>query len=154
MNDTTITLTGWLGGDPDVREHNGVTVANFRVASTPRHYNRETGVWEDGETQWFSVAAWRTLGEHCAQSLRRGDAVVVHGRFSVENWTTRTGMKATTFEVEALTVGHDLNKGTALFARTSRTEAGLVDTTTGELDDAEQPGEAQAGLEAVHAPAA
>ena len=132
MNDTMITLTGWLGGDPRVRDVNGVTVANFRVASTPRRFNRDTGQWEDGETQWFSVAAWRTLGEHCAQSLRRGDAVVVYGRLTVENWTTRSGMTSTSFEVEAMTVGHDLTKGTSLFARTTGREPGLGDPTGGD----------------------
>ena len=117
MNETYVTLTGWLGGDVSVREAGGVPVASFRVASTPRRYVRKTESWEDGDTQWYSVNAWRTLAENCEQSLRRGDPVVVHGRLSVHVWTNKAGLEVTTFEVEAAFVGHDLNRGTSAFQR-------------------------------------
>ena len=59
MNETFVTLSGWLGGDVTIREAAGVPVATFRVASTPRRYQRKTETWEDGDTQWYSVNAWR-----------------------------------------------------------------------------------------------
>ena len=117
MNETFVTLSGWLGGDVSLREAGGVPVANFRVASTPRRYQRKTETWEDGDTQWYAVNAWRALGTHCEQSLRRGDPVVVHGKLSAQVWTNKAGLEVTTFEIEAAFVGHDLNRGTSTFQR-------------------------------------
>lgn len=117
MNETYVTLAGWLGNDVTLRQAAGVPVASFRVASTPRRYVKRTDTWEDGDTQWFSVNTWRALAEHCDESLRRGDPVVVHGKLSAHTWTNKAGLEVTTFEVEASFVGHDLNRGTSLFTR-------------------------------------
>lgn len=117
MNETFVTLSGWLGGDVTVREAAGVPVATFRVASTPRRYQRRTESWEDGDTQWYAVNAWRALAENCERSLRRGDPVVVHGKLSAHVWTNKAGVEITTFEIEAAFVGHDLNRGTSAFER-------------------------------------
>jgi single-strand DNA-binding protein len=120
MNETTITLTGWLGGDVNRREANGVPVASFRVASTPRRFNRRTEEWVNGDTQWYSVTAWRQLAENCAASLRRGDPVVIHGRLSAETWTNKAGIEVTSMDVEATFVGHDLSRGVSTFTRNQR----------------------------------
>src|SRR3954454_6241693 len=117
MNETFVTLSGWLGSDVSLREAAGVPVATFRVASTPRRYQRRTDTWEDGDTQWYAVNAWRALAENCDRSLRRGDPVVVHGKLSAHVWTNKAGLEVTTFEVEAAFVGHDLNRGTSAFER-------------------------------------
>lgn len=117
MNETYVTLCGWLGGDVTLREAGGAPVATFRVASTPRRFQRRTGTWEDGDTQWYRVNAWRALAENCDRSLRRGDPVVVHGKLSARVWTSKAGVEVTTFEVEAAFVGHDLNRGTSAFQR-------------------------------------
>lgn len=117
MNETFVTLCGWLGGDVTLRDAGGVPVASFRVASTPRRYQRKTESWEDGDTQWYSVNAWRALAANCEQSLRRADPVVVHGKLSAHVWTNKAGLEVTTFEVEAAFVGHDLNRGTSTFQR-------------------------------------
>jgi single-strand DNA-binding protein len=125
MNETFVTLSGWLGNDVSLRQAAGVPVAGFRVASTPRRFQRSTQTWEDGDTQWYSVNAWRALAENCEQSLRRGDSVVVHGKLSAHVWTNKAGLEVTTFEVEAAFVGHDLNRGTSEFLR--RKVASAVD---------------------------
>jgi single-strand DNA-binding protein len=115
--ETYVTLCGWLGGDVQLREAGGVPVASFRVASTPRRYQRKTDTWENGATQWYSVNAWRALATNCDQSLRRGDPVVVHGKLTVRAWINKAGVEVTTYEVEATFVGHDLNRGTSEFRR-------------------------------------
>ena len=120
MNETFVTLSGWLGGDVSLRDASGVPVASFRVASTPRRYVRKTDSWEDGDTQWYSVNAWRALAENCDRSLRRGDPVVVHGKLCAHVWTNKAGLEVTTFEVEAFFVGHDLNRGSTVFTKTPR----------------------------------
>lgn len=120
INETLVTLQGWLGSDVRLRQAGESVVADFRVGCTPRRYHRRTQQWVDGDTQWYTVNAWRTLGEHCAASLRRGDAVVVHGKLSAHTWTTNAGTDVTTFEVEASLVGHDLNRGTSTFTKKPR----------------------------------
>jgi single-strand DNA-binding protein len=119
INETTVTLQGWLGGEVDLRQAAGVPVARFRVAATPRRRSRD-GEWSDTVTQWYSVSAWRGLGENCAASLRRGDAVVVHGRLVLQTYLTKNGIEAVDMQVEAIAVGPDLSKGTATFRRPSR----------------------------------
>jgi len=146
VNETFVTLSGWLGGDVTLRQAAGVPVASFRVASTPRRYQRRTDTWEDGDTQWYAVNAWRALAENCDRSLRRGDPVVVHGKLSAHVWTNKAGLEVTTFEIEAAFVGHDLNRGTSTF---ERRKAGAA-TTAGASDASQAP--APAAPEAtVHA---
>ena len=120
MNDTLITLQGNLGGDVAVRRVGDAEVATFRVASTPRRFDRKTETWVDGTTQWYSVSAWRGLGRHCAESLRRGDPVFVQGRLRAQNWVTNTGAEVTSYDVDAVVVGHDLSRGTTVFSRPPR----------------------------------
>jgi single-strand DNA-binding protein len=120
MTDTFVTLHGWLGTDVSVRQAGDAQVAGFRLACTPRRFNRRANAWGDGPTQWYAVDAWRALGENCRDSLRRGDPVVVHGRLEVRVWTNSAGVEVTSLVVEAASVGHDLNRGTSRFARTPR----------------------------------
>jgi single-strand DNA-binding protein len=117
MNETMVTLQGWLGGDVTVRQAGEASVATFRVACTPRRYQRKTDEWVDADTQWYTVKAWRGLGENCERSLRRGDPVVVHGRLNAQTWTNSAGIEVTSMEVEAVLVGHDLNRGASQFTR-------------------------------------
>ena len=116
-NETMVTLQGNVGGDVVLRQAGDQPVANFRIACTPRRFQRRTGEWVDGETQWYSVSAWRHLGEHCSRSLRRGDPVVVQGRLSQRTYINKSGVEVTSLEVEALIVGHDLGKGVSMFTR-------------------------------------
>ena len=120
MNESMVTFQGWLGAEVKTRDAAGAVVASFRVASTPRRYSRTREEWSDGPTQWYTVNAWRTLGEHCAASLRRGDPVVVHGRLNQSTWVNSDGVEVVSLEVDATFVGHDLNRGRSQFARAER----------------------------------
>ncbi|MGH3361367.1 MAG: single-stranded DNA-binding protein [Nocardioides sp.] len=128
MNESLITLQGWLGSDVTLRQAGESTVGNFRLGCTPRRYQRKSESWVDGETQWYTVNAWRALGEHCAQSLRRGDPVVVHGRVNARTYVNKASVEVTVFEIEAVFVGHDLNRGTSSFAKTPRSDRGSEST--------------------------
>jgi single-strand DNA-binding protein len=145
MYETTVTLQGWLGGNVTTRMAGDTLVANFRVASTPRRYQRRSESWVDGATQWYSVSAWRALAENCQQSLRRGDPVVVHGRVTVNTWTNQQGVEVSSLEIEAIHVGHDLTRGTSAFTRTPRP------ATVGAAEPAEpaEPGETAAAQTAA-----
>ena len=122
MNDCTITVRGWLGADVVQRDAGGVPVASFRLACTPRKFNRRSESWSDGETQWYTVSCWRGLAENCAKSLRRGDPVVVHGRLQVRPYVNSNDVEVISFEIDAVHVGHDLSRGTSVFTRTPKEE--------------------------------
>lgn len=114
VNETPVTLVGNVGGDPDLRfTPDGTAVCKFSLACTPRKLNRNSNEWRDGETSWFNVSVWRGLAENVAESLRRGDQVIVRGALSVRQYETREGGKGTSVDVEAYTVGLSLQFGTA-----------------------------------------
>ena len=139
MTDTFVTLHGWLGNDVQVRQAGEAQVATFRLACTPRRFQRSTGAWVDGHTQWYTVNAWRGLGANCRDSLRRGDPVVVHGRLDVRTWVSSAGVEMTSFEVEAISVGHDLTRGTSRFTKTPATAAPAA--PAGQPDETGQQGQ-------------
>ena len=115
MNETTLTITGWLGGDVSMSTAGEHPVATFRVGSTPRRFR--DGRWVAGDTTWYRVKAWRRLAEHVAASLRRGDPVVGHGRLTAHLWRRPDGVAVTRYEVVATSVGHDLAHGRSSFSR-------------------------------------
>ncbi|HET8602850.1 MAG TPA: single-stranded DNA-binding protein [Marmoricola sp.] len=117
MNDCYVTLQGWVGSEPEKRDVAGTTCVSFRVGCTPRYY-REGG-WKDGQTSWYTVNCWRTLGRNVGDSIRKGDAVVVHGRVRVDVWEREGQGKSVTWIVDAQQVGHDLAKGTSTFLKST-----------------------------------
>lgn len=120
MNDTVLTIVGNVVDTPSLRKtKSGHNVANFRVASTPRRFNRETNMWVDGDTLFVSVTCWRALGENVAQSLVKGQPVVITGRYYQREYEQNEVLK-TTYELEATAVGHDLTRGVATFQKVSR----------------------------------
>lgn len=123
MNETLVTLQGYVGSPVKVRPAGEVVVGSFRMGCTPRRYHRTTDTWSDEETQWFTVNVWRGLADNCAASLRVGDAVVVHGRLSLRTWADADGVAQQTLEVHATSVGHDLNRGTSRFTKPQRDTA-------------------------------
>ncbi len=119
-HDTMVSLRGYVGGNVELRMAGDTPVANIRVASTPSHYRQSTQSWVDGPTQWYTVHAWRALGEHCAQSLDRGDPVIVHGRLHHRTYVNKNNVEVLSLEIDALMVGHDLNRGVSTFTKAVR----------------------------------
>jgi single-strand DNA-binding protein len=119
-SDNQIIIVGNLTDDPELRyTPNGAAVAKFRVAVN-RRYKDEAGNWKDGETSYFTVNAWRSLGENIAESLTRGTRVVVAGRLQMRSWETQEGDKRTVVEIEADEVGPSLRWATAKVERQGR----------------------------------
>lgn len=117
---TPVTLTGRLVADPELRfGNNGDAICNFRVV-TSRRYKDAAGEWQDKDTSFWSVTAWRQLGENVAESLSKGDAVLVVGDMRAREWETKEGEKRTVFEVEAKAVGPDLARATAKVSKVTR----------------------------------
>lgn len=116
-SDVIVTIEGWVGSDPQSYTAGETTLTKFRLGHTPRYKSRHTGEWTDGETQWFTVSAWRQLGAHCLRSVHKGDPVIVRGRLSQRTWQTKTGDDVVSLELDAISVGHNLAMGTAAFTR-------------------------------------
>lgn len=133
MNDTYITLTGWVGSDVALREvAGGQPVANFRVATTSRRFRNNE--WKDGTTTWYQVKAWRALADNVASSIRSGDPVVVHGRLEADVWTKDDGTVNTQLVITATSVGHDLSRGTAVFTKPVREGSAALSQQPGTTD--------------------
>jgi len=78
-------ITGYAGTEVESRG-NG-TVSAFRLACTPRI--RTKSGWTDGNTTWIEVACFRTLAQHVAQSVHKGDPVLVVGKLRTGKRTAR-----------------------------------------------------------------
>jgi len=123
--ETVITVVGNLVDDPELRfTPSGAAVANFRIASTPRTFDRQTNEWKDGEALFLSCSVWRQAAENVAESLQRGMRVVVQGRLKSRTYETREGEKRTVFEIEVEEVGPSLKYATAKVTRTTRQGGG------------------------------
>lgn len=128
MAQPIITVIGIVATQPDVRTTNrGTTYAAFRLAQTERRFNPRGNRWEDGDTSWYSVTCWRSFGENVAQSLKVGQPVVVTGRLKMRELTTDDGKSRQRAELYAISVGHDLKRGTSNFTKVSRPVAEVMD---------------------------
>jgi single-strand DNA-binding protein len=141
VHEPHITVVGHVAAAPRFRlTPAGISVADFRVAVTPRRRDAE-GAWSDRETIWFSVTAWRQLAEHCSDSLKKGDRAVVTGRLQTSTWETEQGERRSNLEIVAESVGLELSRGNASYVKAPTlvtTEdpdvlRGDVDPATGEV---------------------
>jgi single-strand DNA-binding protein len=121
-NDIDITVAGWVGSDP--RHYPGqdgqVPFTQVRVARTRRSYDRAHDTYVDAGTDWFTVKVFRDAATNVAESLRRGDPVVVHGHLRLDEWIAADGQERTTATLVATAIGHNLALGTTRFVRTVR----------------------------------
>ena len=123
--ETTITVIGNLVDDPELRfTPSGAPVANFRIASTPRTFDRQSNEWKDGDTLFLSCAVWRQAAENVAESLQRGMRVIVQGRLKSRQYETREGEKRTVFEIDVEEVGPSLRSASAKVTKTTRQGGG------------------------------
>ena len=125
----TITLTGLVATAPRhvVAGEGSLPITSFRLASSQRRYDRAAQRWIDGETNWYTITAFRALADHVVTSVDKGQRVLVVARLRVRDWESdeRSG---TTVEVVAEALGHDLSWGTSVFTRTpsTRSDAGAA----------------------------
>lgn len=119
--DTVITLVGNLVDDPELRfTPSGAAVAKFRLASTPRTFDRQSNEWKDGESLFLTCNVWRQAAENVAESLTRGMRVIVQGRLKQRSYETKEGEKRTVYEVEVDELGPSLRSATAKVNKVNR----------------------------------
>jgi single-strand DNA-binding protein len=113
-----ITVSGLVATTPrHLVTQDGLPITSFRLASSQRRFDRSQNKWVDGETNWYTITAFRQLAVNASHSVTKGERIVVHGKLRVRDWDN--GERAgTSVEVEADVIGHDLSWGTAVFTRT------------------------------------
>lgn len=115
--ETPITVVGNVVADPELRfTPSGAAVANFRIASTPRTFDRQTNEWKDGEPLFLSVSVWRQQAENVAESISRGMRVIVVGRLGQRQYE-KDGERKSSYEIQADEVGPALKNATAQVAK-------------------------------------
>ena len=117
MNETLVTVAGNVASETRERvTAAGVRVASFRLASTERRYNKELQAWRDGDTVYYTVTCWRSMAENAAESVQKGQPMIVHGRLRVSSYE-KDGLPRTAVEIEARSLGHDLTWGVSTFTK-------------------------------------
>ena len=114
----TISVTGLVATTPrHLVTQDGLPITSFRLASSQRRFDRQQNKWIDGETNWFTVTAFRQLAVNAAGSINKGDRITTFGKLKVRDWDN--GERAgTSVEIEADSLGHDLTWGPSVFTRT------------------------------------
>lgn len=108
----TVTITGFVGSMPvPFGRSGGVEGCSFRMGSTRRYRDGGTGEWRNLPTTWITVKAFRTLASNARMSLHVGEAAIVTGVLSTEEWTTQNDERRSRIVVEATNIGHDINYG-------------------------------------------
>ena len=116
--ETVITVVGNLTADPELRyTQNGLPVANFTIASTPRTFDRQANEWKDGEALFLRASVWREFAEHVAGSLTKGSRVIATGRLKQRSYQDREGNNRTAIELEVDEIGPSLRYATAQVTR-------------------------------------
>src|SRR4051794_33779836 len=123
--ETVITVVGNLTADPELRyTQNGLAVANFTIASTPRTFDRQANEWKDGDALFLRASVWREFAEHVAGSLTKGMRVVAQGRLRQRSYQDREGNNRTAIELEVDEIGPSLRYATAQVTRAASGGAG------------------------------
>lgn len=119
--ETVMTVVGNLTAAPDVKfTPSGAAVANFTVASTPRKFDKQSGQWEDQEALFMRCSCWRQMAENVAETLSRGQRVVVHGRLRQRSYQNHEGQKRTVIELDVDDIGPSLRYATASVNKVER----------------------------------
>ncbi|WP_062517827.1 single-stranded DNA-binding protein [Demequina gelatinilytica] len=135
MNELTITVSGWVATDVRLFQGQGdLAIASFRLASTPRFYDRERSVWVDGVTEWFTVRAFRGAAITVKRSIDKGMPVVVTGRMRTSTWEAKDGTRVD-HVIDATALGPDCMRGVATFTRATG-DASLTEDDMGAAAEA------------------
>jgi single-strand DNA-binding protein len=126
MFETPITIVGNIMDEVALKTSpTGVARLSFRVASTQRRTDRETGEWTDGERLILNVTFWREFAENVAKSVRKGDPVVVHGTVHTREWIVEETRRSS-YEMVGRAIGPDLKQGTAKFEKRRKSLSGSI----------------------------
>lgn len=116
MSALYMTVVGVVGTEPRLGTWNGTPVLSFRMVASERRYDNMTQSWVDVHSSWVGVSCFRQVARNVAESVQKGDRVIVHGKVRVKEYLTEDGQRRTVVDIEPSSIGHDLKFGTARFA--------------------------------------
>jgi single-strand DNA-binding protein len=120
-----ITILGNLTRDPELRfTPNGTAVVSFGLAVNRNIQNKTSGEWET-QVDFFNITAWYKLAENCAESLNKGDRVLVTGRLAQDNWESKEGQKRSTVRIVASVVAPSLEFASCKIEKNPKAEEGV-----------------------------
>ncbi len=141
--DINLDVQGRVGGEVKFKTStSGVSMASFRLASTPRYFDKAAGGWSDRPTTWLTVECWRTLAENVHASVTMGQPVLVSGRLRTSEWI-ENGETRTRTVLDAFSVGHDLSRGTAEFSKNPPRQNQQPDSLRNEMNELAQAAESE-----------
>lgn len=127
----------------------GMAIASVRAVASSRKKDDSTGEWSDDKTCWVKVIAFKRLAENMAESIVKGSLFTVTGRIQTDEWEDKEGVKRTTIEIVANTLGVSIafdpvsgggKKAERQSAGASSQEEGNPwDTGSGGTDQPEEP---------------
>lgn len=113
----TIFTTGTIATDPRmVGEEQANSFCTFRLASSERRFDRASGEWVDGQTNWFTVNVFGRLGVNAKDSFQKGERILLSGRLRVRDWRNEA-RSGTNVEITADALGHELRWGRSTFRK-------------------------------------
>ncbi|MPZ68803.1 MAG: single-stranded DNA-binding protein [Actinobacteria bacterium] len=125
MLSSTITIVGNLSADPELHyTSGGIAVTNFTIAVNSRYKKGEQ--WEDKLEGFFRCNAWREMAEHVAESLTKGQRVLVTGKLQQRHWEDADGNKRQAVDIEVEEVGPSLKFATAAVTKAEKREMAAV----------------------------
>lgn len=123
--ETPITIIGNITADPELRyTQNGLAVANFTIASTPRTFDRTSNEWKDGDPLFLRCSVWKDYAEHVGATLAKGMRVIATGSLKQRSYETKEGEKRTSYEIDIEEVGPSLRYATAVVTKSSGGQGG------------------------------
>jgi single-strand DNA-binding protein len=119
---TTITTEANLSADPELRftKTTGQSVATIRLAVSARRKNID-GDYVDTPPVFYEATCWGVLAEHAAESLHKGDRVLVHGSTYDEEWTDRDNRTRVKRVLQVQAIGASLRYATTRVTRATNT---------------------------------
>lgn len=119
MSLPTITGVGRATGDPELRfAPSGIAVCKVNLAFNSRKKDA-SGQWVDDQVCFLYATAFKGLAEHLAESVSKGDEVIVSGRLQTRQYE-KDGEKRTSVELILDSIGPSLTFATAKVTRASK----------------------------------
>ena len=122
MNDTVITVVGNAVADPELRfTPSSVAVCNLRIASTPRRFDKQRNEWVDDPALFLAVTCWKQHAENVAESVKRGDRLIVQGKLVQRQFEKKDGTRGSSYEIADAEIAVSLLRATATVQKAGTT---------------------------------
>jgi single-strand DNA-binding protein len=139
MFETPLTVVGHIVNDLQRRQVGDQEVLKFRVASNSRRRTAD-GSWEPGNSLFITVNCWGKLVTGVGAALGKGAPVIVVGHVYTSEYEDREGIRRSSLEMRATSVGPDVSRAIVRIEK-----PGYTGRATGE-----GPAPAIAGSDAPH----